>query len=247
VHRQFPFEITLMMGDNLYGGEDANDYRRKFEEPYKPLLEAGVKFYAALGNHDEPSQRFYEPFNMGGKRYYSFKSPKGGVRFFALDSNYMVKEQLAWLEQELAGAGSDWKIVFFHHPIYSSGERHGSDESLRKQLEPLFTKYGVDVVFTGHEHFYERIKPQKGIAYFISGSAAKLRRGGISDSSSLTAKGYDQGYTFMIAEIAGDEMHFQAINAKGETIDSGVVARRDETAPGENAAAKPAGAGRVKP
>lgn len=247
VHRQFPFEITLMLGDNLYGGEDANDYRRKFEEPYKPLLDAGVKFYAALGNHDEPSQRFYEPFNMGGKRYYSFKSPKGGVRFFALDSNYMVKEQLAWLEKELAGAGSDWKIVFFHHPIYSSGERHGSDESLRKQLEPLFTKYGVDVVFTGHEHFYERIKPQKGIAYFISGSAAKLRRGGISDSSSLTAKGYDQGYTFMIAEITGGEMHFQAINAKGETVDSGVVTRRGETAPGENAAAKPAGAERVTP
>jgi predicted phosphodiesterase len=232
VHQQYPFGFTLMLGDNLYGGEGANDYRRKFEEPYKPLLDAGVKFYAALGNHDDPTQRFYKPFNMNGERYYSFKPPKGAVRFFALDSNYMSKEQLDWLEKELAASGSDWKIVFFHHPIYSSGERHGSNETLREQVEPLFTKYGVDAVFTGHEHFYERIKPQKGITYFISGSAAKLRRGNLEEDSKLTAKGYDQGYTFMIVEIAGDELHFQSINAKGETIDSGIVPRREAAIPG---------------
>jgi predicted phosphodiesterase len=227
VHQQYPFEFTLMLGDNLYGGEDANDYRRKFEQPYKPLLDAGVKFYAALGNHDDPAQRFYKPFNMNGERYYSFKPPKGGVRFFALDSNYMSKEQLDWLDKELAASGSDWKIAFFHHPIYSSGERHGSNETLREQIEPLFTKHGVDAVFTGHEHFYERMKPQKGITYFISGSAAKLRRGNLEEDSTLTAKGYDQGYTFMVVEIAGDEMHFQSINAKGQTIDSGIVKRRE--------------------
>ena len=231
VHRQYPFEFTLMMGDNLYGGEGASDYRRKFEEPYKPLLDAGVKFYAALGNHDDPTQRFYKAFNMNGERYYSFKSPKGGVRFFALDSNYMSREQLDWLEKELAASGSDWKIAFFHHPIYSSGEKHGSNETLREQVEPLFTKYGVDAVFTGHEHFYERIKPQKGITYFISGSAAKLRRGNLEDDSKLTARGYDQGYTFMIVEIAGDELYFQVIEAAGKTVDSGVIKRRETVVP----------------
>ena len=170
---QFPFDFALMLGDNLYGDEDPGDYASKFERPYKPLLDAGVKFYAALGNHDDPAQRFYKPFNMNGERYYSFKAPKGeSVRFFALDSNYMSKEQLAWLEKELAASGSDWKICFFHHPIYSSGDRHGADKVLREQLEPLFVRYGVSVVFTGHEHFYERIKPQHGITYIISGSAA---------------------------------------------------------------------------
>ena len=132
VHKIFPFEFTLMMGDNLYGGDGASDYRRKFEEPYKPLLDAGVKFYASLGNHDDPAQRFYKPFNMNGERYYSFKPEKSSVRFFALDSNYMSKEQLDWLEKELSGSGSDWKIAFFHHPLYSSGEKHGSDEALRE-------------------------------------------------------------------------------------------------------------------
>ena len=232
VHKIFPFEFAIMVGDNLYGSEGANDYRRKFEEPYKPLLDAGVKFYASLGNHDDPTQRFYKNFNMGGEKFYTFKAPKkgidafGDVRFFALDSNYMSQEQLQWLEKELKAGGTGWKIPFFHHPIYSSGEKHGSDEALRNQLEPLFLQNGVDVVFTGHEHFYERLKPQKGITYFVTGSAAKLRRGNIGQSG-MTAKGFDSGYAFMIVEIAGDEMYFQTLESKGQTIDSGVIKRRE--------------------
>jgi predicted phosphodiesterase len=222
-HRMFPFEFAIMLGDNLYGSEDKGDYESKFERPYKPLLDAGVKFYAALGNHDDPAQRLYKPFNMNGERYYSFKpSLLGGVRFFVIDSNYVDQKQLDWLEKELASSGSGWKIAYFHHPIYSSGGRHGSDLVLRGQLEPIFVKHGVNVVFTGHEHFYERIKPQKGITYIVSGAAAKLRRGDI-EKSNLTAKGYDQGYTFMIAEIDGDELHFQTITERGQTIDSGTI------------------------
>jgi 3',5'-cyclic AMP phosphodiesterase CpdA len=164
----------------------------------------------------------YKPFNMNGERYYSYRpSLTGGVRLFALDSNYMNPEQVQWLEKELAASGSDWKIAFFHHPLYASG-RHGSDEVLRAQLEPIFLKYGVNVVLTGHEHFYERIKPQKGVQYFVAGASAKLRKGDI-DPTGLTAFGYDQGYTFMLVEITGDEFHFQTISAQGKTIDSGVV------------------------
>jgi 3',5'-cyclic AMP phosphodiesterase CpdA len=232
VYKIFPFEFAIMVGDNLYGSEGASDYRRKFEEPYKPLLDAGVKFYAALGNHDDDTQRYYKLFNMNGEKYYSFKAPKpgigarGGVRFFALDSNYMSKEQIEWLQKELSASGSEWKIPFFHHPLYSSGEKHGADVALRDQLEPLFVKHGVDVAFAGHEHFYERIKPQKGITYFVNGSSAKLRRGNIG-TSDITAKGFDTGFAFMIVEIAGDEMYFQTIEAGGKTIDSGVIKRRE--------------------
>ena len=211
------------MGDNLYGGEKPHDFAQKFERPYEGLLANGVKFYATLGNHDDPNQRFYKNFNMDGKRFYSFK-PREGVRFFSLDSNYMDKEQIDWLEKELASSGSDWKIAFFHHPLYSSGERHGPDEDLRRILEPLFIKYGVSVVFSGHEHFYERLKPQNGISYFIEGGSAKLRKGNIGVSD-RTAKGFDTDNTFMLCEINGDEMRFQTITREGKTIDSGSVLR----------------------
>jgi predicted phosphodiesterase len=224
-HKIFPFEFTLMLGDNLYGRENAGDYRNKFERPYKPLLDAGVKFYAALGNHDDPSQRLYKPFNMNGERYYSFKpTVLGDVRFYALDSNYMSKEQVAWLQKELAASDSKWKIAFFHHPIYSSGEKHGSDETIRQQIEPLFVKHGVDVVFTGHEHFYERIKPQKGIYYFISGGAGKLRKGDINKSN-LTAKAFDTGFHFMLVEVAKEAMYFQTVTDQNKVVDSGTLPR----------------------
>jgi 3',5'-cyclic AMP phosphodiesterase CpdA len=234
---KFPFDFVVMVGDNIYGGNSAKDYERKFATPYKPLLDGGVKFYAALGNHDDPSERFYKLFNMNGERYYSFK-PANGVRFFAMDSNYIDDKQLKWVDEELASSGSDWKICFFHHPPYSSGETHGSDETLRTQLEPIFVRHGVNVVLTGHEHFYERIKPQKGIAYFITGSSAKLREGNISQTQ-LTAKGFDSGYTFMIVEIVGDDMYYQTITDTGKTVDSGTVHRVGKVEPTPNRTAQP--------
>jgi hypothetical protein len=217
----FPFEIVLMLGDNLYSGESAQDYKTKFEDVYRKLLDDKVKFYASLGNHDESNQRFYEHFNMNGKEYYRFK--KGNVAFYALNSNYMDKVQLKWLEDELAKDTSEWKIAYCHHPPYSSGGKHGSDAKLREIVEPIFVKYGVNVVFTGHDHFYERIKPQKGIYYFVSGAGGKLRAGDIKKGSPLTEKAFDRDMSFMILEAVGDKLHFQAISRTGETVDSGVL------------------------
>jgi hypothetical protein len=224
----FPFEMVALVGDNMYGSQGERDYERKFAIPYKPLLDAGVKFYAALGNHDDLGQRFYAHFNMDGRRYYSFKAPKQDVRFFALDSTYLVPEQLAWLEKELQGSGEDWKIAYFHHPPYSSGDRHGSDAVIRQALEPILVKYNVSVVFNGHDHFYERVKPQNGIVYFVVGSGGKLRRGNIDRGSGLTARGFDTDNAFLLAEIDGDEMVFNAVSRAGQVVDSGIVVRRKE-------------------
>src|SRR5437588_9538148 len=117
---KFPFDLVLMLGDNIYGGESPSDFKAKFEDPYKPLLDRGVKFYASLGNHDNPNQRFYKPFNMDGKRYYDYR--RGNIAFFALDSNYMDREQLAWLRKEISGSDAQWKICYFHHPLYSDSK-----------------------------------------------------------------------------------------------------------------------------
>ena len=222
---RFKFEFVIMLGDNMYGGETAIDFVRKFETPYKPLLDDGVKFYASLGNHDDPNQRFYQKFNMDGKRYYTFR--KKDVEFFVLDSTYMSPPQIKWLAEELKRSDAKWKIPYFHHPIYSSGERHGSELDLQKVVEPLFLANGVDVVFSGHEHFYERLKPQKGIVYITQGGAAKLRRGNIRDSSAMTAKGFDSDRSFTLVEIVGDHLFFETISRLGQVVDSGEFPRRE--------------------
>jgi len=217
----FPYEFVLMMGDNMYGGEKAADFKTKFEDVYRKLLDEKVPFYASLGNHDESNQRFYEHFNMKGEEYYRLQ--KGNVAFYALNSNYMDKKQVKWLEEQLAKDTAEWKIAFFHHPPYSSGGKHGSSSGLREIVEPVFLKYGVNVVLAGHEHFYERIKPQKGIYYFISGAGGKLRPGDVKKGSPLTEVAYDKDMSFMLFEVAGDELHFQVITRTGETVDSGVL------------------------
>jgi predicted MPP superfamily phosphohydrolase len=223
---RFPFEFVITVGDNIYGGDRPQDMRKKFELPYKALLDNGVKFYASLGNHDDRAQARYPLFNMDGRTYYTFKAPAGDVRFFALETDYLKAPQVAWIEKELASSNERWKIPYFHHPLYSSGKRHGSHTDLAAVLEPLFLKAGVSVVFAGHDHFYERTKPQKGIVYFVIGSGGQLRKGGIDRRTGLTARGFDTDQAFLVAEIDGDQLYFNAISRLGTVIDSGVIERR---------------------
>ena len=221
-HRVFPFSIVLMLGDNLYGRKSAADYERKFEDPYKTLLDEGVKFYASLGNHDDPNERYYKPFHMNGRRYYTLQL--GNAEFFALDSTYVDPEQLDWITKELSSSNAAWKICFFHHPLYSAAHYHGPDVDLRKRLEPIFEKYDVNVVLSGHEHVYERIKPQHGIYYFVLGSAGQLRPHDLRPSPE-TAKGFDTDRTFMLMEISGGDLYFQTFSRTGATVDAGVIHR----------------------
>jgi hypothetical protein len=223
----FPFEAVLMLGDNLYGRQEPEDFVIKFERPFAPLLSAGVTFYATLGNHDKPTNRNYAAFNMHGERYYTYVLRN--VRFVVLDSNVMDTRQLQWAEATLAAAAEPWKICYFHHPLYSDAGRHGSNIDLRVVLEPILVRYQVQVVLSGHEHVYERLKPQKGITYFVAGSGGQLRKGDLPHSASDMAAGFDQDRAFMLVEINGTALTFQAISRTGETVDSGVVRRMGTT------------------
>ena len=225
LHSEFPFDLVIMLGDNMYGSQRPADFTRKFEQPYAPLLSIGVKFQASLGNHDTPEQIFYKPYNMNGQRYYTYA--RNNVRFFALDSTLMDRKQVAWLEAALKDSREDWKICYFHHPLYSNAARHGSSVDLRILIEPIFVKYGVNVVFSGHDHVYERIQPQKGINYFVSGAAGQLRPGNMRRSSQTEAS-FDQDQSFMAVEISGTDMFFQAISRTGKTVDSGVIRRQGQ-------------------
>jgi 3',5'-cyclic AMP phosphodiesterase CpdA len=226
----FPFDIVLMLGDNVYDGGTPTDYRLKFELPYKSFLDAGVKFFATIGNHDDLNQPFYAPFNMGGERYYTVKPESlavrltgTNVRFFMVDTERLDRPQLAWIDREMSGSTAEWKIPVFHRPIYTSGRYALPAIRLRSLLEPVFVRNGVRVAFSGHEHFYERIAPQRGIYYFTQGGSAKLREGNIRVNSALTAKGYDTDNVFMVAELGKDSMQFQVVSRTGKRVDSGSV------------------------
>jgi hypothetical protein len=219
----FPFDLVIMLGDNMYGGQRPADFVKKFEEPYRTLLGRRVKFQASLGNHDRPENVGYELYNMNGQRYYTYV--RKNVRFFALDTTLMDRKQLDWLDAGLKDSREDWKICYFHHPLYSNASRHGASVDLRLLLEPLFVKYGVNVVFSGHDHVYERLKPQQGIYYFVSGAAGQLRKGNM-EPSDQTAASFDQDQSFMLVEVAGDEMVFESVSRTGRVVDSGLINRQ---------------------
>jgi 3',5'-cyclic AMP phosphodiesterase CpdA len=229
---KLPFELVLMLGDNNYGDGSPASYRVRFEEPYKPLLDAGVTFYAARGNHDAGTQWDYPLFNMGGQRYYTFQRKAGllpplagdRVQFFALDSVHLDDDQLSWFDRQLSESKAEWKIVFFHHPIYSSGRYALSSAARRSTLEHALIEHEVDVVFAGHEHVYERMAPQSGVMYFVVGASGAVRTGDLRPSSYQT-KGYDGDLSFMLVEIAGDAIYFRALNRVGETVDRGKIVK----------------------
>lgn len=214
--RRFPF--VLMLGDNLYG----DDYINEFSVPYKGLLDRGVTFYAALGNHDRGTEIHYTPFNMNDRSYYAFT--RGNARFVALDSNEPGEPtQLAWFDDAYGDTGTKWRIAFFHHPLYSSGEHaRQSRDVIRPALEPALVRNKVNVVFSGHEHLYERIAPQQGIRYFVSGGGGRhlyeLKRNSFDDAAV-------SAFHFMVVSIAGDRMFFAAITSRDRVLDCGVLWR----------------------
>ena len=235
---RFPFTFVLMNGDNIYEGPASReDYREKFERPYQPLLDAGVTFHAVLGNHDDPRERDYPLFNMGGERYYTFKPDSGilstittDARFFAIDSTSLDSTQRGWIQEQLSRSKERWKICFLHHPLYTSGRYRGWARGFRLILEPVLVHHGVDAVFSGHEHLYQRTELQSGIQYFVSGGAGSLRRGDAT-SASYVARSFDTDYHFMLIEIEDDALHFQAISRTGETVDAGSLYRDARDAP----------------
>ena len=214
--KHFPF--VLMLGDNLYD----DDYENEFLIPYKPLLDRGVKFYATLGNHDRDLEQHFKPFNMGDRDHYSFD--EGNARFVALNSNHpRDAEQMKWFDTVYADAGDKWRIAFFHHPLYSSGI-HAAEgrDVIRPAFEDALVRNRVNVVFAGHEHLYERIRPQRGIYHFVSG-------GGGRNLYKVVPSDFDEvgvsEHHFMVAQIAGDTMLFEALTHAQRLIDCGAIFR----------------------
>jgi 3',5'-cyclic AMP phosphodiesterase CpdA len=226
-HRSTPLDFILTAGDNIYPDGAGRHFVKKFERPFASLIRDQVKFYAVLGNHDveegRNDQRSYPLFNMGGRPYYTVQQGDGLAEFFMIDSTDLDSTQTGWLEQALRDSKAKWKVALFHHPIYSSGKKHGSEPKLREILSPIFQRYRVNAVISGHDHIYERSKPQQGIHYFVTGAGGKIRRGGADLKSPTRAFSYDEDNHFMLMELDDRMLRFQAVSETGLVVDRGTI------------------------
>jgi hypothetical protein len=227
-HATFPFPLVLMTGDNMYTDPDTPaKFAEEVVEPYKALRAKGIVFRAVLGNHDTVDfQLPLAELNLNNRRFYAFQS--GNVRFLILHSDEYMRhdadpEQDAFLKTTLATPFAGWTMAAFHHPLFSSGTHSDQNEKARRAYKVLLDG-GARVIFTGHEHFYERTKPRPGFAHFVAGSSAKLRKGDLEPSAD-TERGFDDDHGFMLVEVDGDEMYFQAVALSGRVRDCGVVSR----------------------
>ena len=250
-HQRSPIEFVLTTGDNIYENGEEEYFDSKFVDVYRPLLEDGVEIRSSLGNHDmrhKDGQAQVRESAFGyenGQEEYHFEAgpilPNGKrlARFICLNSNRWDEEDGKALEMRRDALretlrDSDryqWNIAYMHHPLYSYVKSaflirrgHGGNKKVRELLEPEFIDR-VDAVFAGHDHFYQKVKPQHGIEHFVTGGAGKLRKG-VKTKHEQVEKGALE-YHFMDLSLDERSLSFQAISGEGLVIHSGTVAKRE--------------------
>ncbi|MBF5041498.1 PKD domain-containing protein [Aggregicoccus sp. 17bor-14] len=236
-------ELFVALGDNAYDAGTEAQFQTNLFAPMAGLL-AEVPLFPSVGNHEYVTNEaqpyldnFYLPTNnaLGSERFYSFDW--GFIHFVSLDSNCALgmsgadkctlAAQKAFVEQDLAASTAAWKVVFFHHPPFSSGD-HGSQLTMRREFGPLFEKYGVDLVLTGHDHNYERSYPMKGdnvassggIPYLVVGSGGATLRPFTTAKPSWSAVRNDTDYGFLDVNVEGGTLQARFLNPSGRVVDS---------------------------
>jgi 3',5'-cyclic AMP phosphodiesterase CpdA len=161
-----PAQLLLTLGDNDYTRGRA--FAPSWEASFGWLAGAGLGVAGTLGNHDvQLSAGRYEfrALGMPGA-YYTRKV--GDVQLFVLNSNSIGVRQTRWLRNALATSTARWKIVTVHHPPYTCGGHEGS-VAVRRAWLPLFERYRVRLVLSGHDHNYQRFAPRRGVTYVVDG------------------------------------------------------------------------------
>jgi 3',5'-cyclic AMP phosphodiesterase CpdA len=217
-----PFDLMIHTGDLAYDSGTVGQYEDTVFAIYADLFR-NVPFFPAAGNHDyrtDDGAPFRGVFNLpSDEKWYSYDW--GRVHFAALDTESSYRKQAEWLDRDLEKTKLPWKIVYLHKPPYSSGA-HGSDRYLRGILAPVLERHHVQLVLAGHDHDYERIKPQHGVTYVVTGGGGKGTRS--VGSSSFTA--FSEGVIhFVYGEVDADKLVLHAIDGSGTEFDSVVINR----------------------
>jgi acid phosphatase type 7 len=248
-------ELLVALGDNAYSSGTEAEIQNNLFVPMAAVL-SEVPFFPVAGNHEYVTNQaqpyldnFYLPDDSSGtERYYSFDW--GHVHFVGLDSNCAIglaskdrctlAAQKAWLEKDLAASQADWKVVYFHHPPWSSGS-HGSQLLMRREFAPLFERYGVDLVLTGHDHNYERshsmagdsvaASGKRGIPYLVVGGGGASLRTFPSSKPSWSAVRNNTDYGFLDVEVVEGTLSAKLVTPSGTVVDSFTLTK--ELAPRE--------------
>ncbi|HEV1284094.1 MAG TPA: metallophosphoesterase [Bryobacteraceae bacterium] len=235
-----PFDVVLMLGDNIYGntelthGGDPKLFPKKFDAYYKRFQDAGVVFHASVGNHDMQTNHAQGEIDdkarfgiMGPDGYYKFSTPdsfnvngKPLAEFFALNSELHGEKfdaQVKWLAEELPASNAVWKFVFLHHPLYTVRGQHAPAEELRHAIEKSLHDNHVQFVLGGHNHFYTRMKPVDGMMQMISGGGGRhLAFPRTDHCAELSARTYE----FLGVEVFRDKVRLVAIDQYGKMFDN---------------------------
>lgn len=217
-------DIILTTGDNAYESGTLDEYAVNVFKPYQPLL-AEVPMYASMGNHDYttdeggPMKEVFElpTSSSGTEDYYSFNYDN--IHFVAVNSNldYSVgSDQYTWLQEDLETADQRWKLIYFHHPVFSSGE-HGSTAGMDSILAPLFSANDVDLVLNGHDHDYERNSKVNGVLYLVTGGGGKSLYDQVNENE--YSQVFLSEYHFVGLTIQNDELKLKAIDKRGYAFD----------------------------
>jgi predicted phosphodiesterase len=213
------YDVLMLLGDNVYPAGDPERIQATVFEPFGPLLDSGTDLFAVLGNHDvmdDTGDAQLEALGMPD-RWYAVE--RGDLLGIALDTTRPTDpDQLEWLEETLATSDATWKLVGLHHPPYSSG-LHGSNQEVRDAFVPIFERYGVQVVFAGHEHDYQRSNPINGVTYIVSGGGSRTRRTGVED---FTAVAWSTHH-FVDLNVFDDHLLVRAIDQDGDQFDEVVI------------------------
>jgi predicted phosphodiesterase len=210
-----PIDALVLLGDNVYPNGDPAMLQQTVFVPFGSLLYSGTELLPVLGNHDIRDGNAIGQMKAFGMPNRWYSRVFDDIHFIGLDSSIATDpQQLSWLEAELAGSTSKWKIVAMHHPPYSAGW-HGSHEPSQEWLVPIFEKYGVQLVLAGHDHDYQRSNEINGVRYVVSGGGSKIRR---TSSEDFTAVSWSIHH-FVELEVFEDRIFGQAYAQDGRVFD----------------------------
>jgi 3',5'-cyclic AMP phosphodiesterase CpdA len=216
-----PLDVLALLGDNVYPTGDPAKLADTVFTPFAHLLQRGVELDAVLGNHDVMQGHAagqVATLDLPGRWW---ARHDGDVLIVGLDSARPGDpDQRAWLERTLASATETWRIVLLHHPPYSAGYQ-GSSERVRRAFVPLFERYGVQLVLSGHDHDYQRSVPINGVTYVVTGGAAGTRRTGEADFTAVSFSWHH----FVELAVFPDRLVLRAINQDLRVADEVVIAQ----------------------